>query len=133
MAYVWRIEDDDGAGMYQYDGLIEAAEGELNDNADKSVHPNPIWDTQLGFNELPNWMDWYFGFATLSQMRQWVYKAKWRRKLRELGYLLVKYEVPDEGFRRSQYQAIFHKYSATIVERRAVDYADKRMKSIVSA
>ena len=125
---IWRIEDENGGGMYRGsgDGFARVA-AECGDWA-SDRHPSPLRDAVLGFCDIdPDERDrWKFGFATLGQMRQWVYKAKWRKGLDELGYQLNCYRVPDGFANRSNFQAIFHEDHAVLVETREVGYADKR-------
>lgn len=125
---IWRIENENGGGMYRSGhndfGTIAAEVGDWASDR----HPSPIWDDALGWGDIcPYERDlWKFGFASLSQMRQWVYKAKWRRSLDEIGFSLVCYRVPDEYGRRSNFQAIFRHDLGVIVEVRQVSYADQR-------
>lgn len=125
---IWRIEDENGGGMYR--GGCEGFATVAADVSDWATdrHPSPLWDEALGFFDIDRDEReyWKFGFATLSQMRQWVYKAAWRRGLDDLGYSLVCYRVPDEFGRRSNFQAIFHSGRAERVEVRQVGYADRR-------
>lgn len=124
---IWRIENENGGGMYRggCEGFATVAAGVGGWVTDR--HPNPLWDEALGFDDIdPDERDRYkFGFATLGQMRQWVYKAAWRRGLDEIGFSLNCYRVPDEYGRRSNFQAIFHEGHAVLVETRQVSYADQ--------
>lgn len=123
---IWRIEDENGEGMYRSSSRNV---GEVDDTESWSSarHPCPNFDDGLGWSDIDcDERDlWKFGFATLSQMRQWVYRAKWRRGLDEIGFSLVCYSVPDEFGRRSNFQAIFRADLAERVEVRQVAYADQ--------
>lgn len=123
---IWRIEDENGEGMYRGSRTIEEVDDMTSWSS--SRHPCPHFDDGLGWNDIDcDERDaWKFGFATLGQMRQWVYKAKWRKGLDEIGFSLVCYRVPDKFGRRSNFQAIFHSEHAERVEVRQVSYADKR-------
>lgn len=124
---IWRIEDENGGGMYRGGGegfaVVAADVGEFSGPR----HPSPMWDYALGYYDIDgDERDYYkFSFATLAQMRQWVYRAAWRRGLDELGYRLNCYEVPDEYARRSNFQAVFHEGHAKLIETRLVGYADQ--------
>lgn len=126
---IWRLEDEGGRGIYAYDYFDEATNYEKTgaDGCAGSPHPTPSNDPALGWYDIPDCDrdHYHFGFATLSQMRQWVYKAVWRRKLSDMDILLNKYEVPAEFARRSNFQAVFWKDKATLIESRRPDYADK--------
>ena len=127
MAIVWRLEDKNGVGMYMNCKLNRAYElaGNFNCN-DPSRHPSPMFDNKLGFDHIhPAEQDnYFFGFASLSQMKQWVYIPEVRRQLSLLGILLVKYNVPREYYRRSPFQVVFRREWATKVSSRAPDYND---------
>lgn len=118
MRYIWRVEGTDGRGMYM-NGAFRRVTDWCEDDA---AHPGPLEDMALGFREKRNPDDWYFGFATLKQVRKWIFKKKWRKGLHEEEMLLVKFEVPDEFFARGESQAIFVRWRARIVEKRRVDY-----------
>lgn len=123
--FIWRIENEDGEGIYRGStGLFNIDEGSTMTSA---RHPCPIYDNGLGWTDIDSSERelWKFGFATLAQMRQWVYKSKWRIGLDQLGFSLVRYRVPDEFCRRSNFQAIFHSGHVERVEVRRVCYADK--------
>jgi len=130
---VWRVEHRDNGriGMYnkEYHAFINATEGDCDATATEK-HPSPMTDDPLGFWDLGNSCEWNFGFSSLAQMRNWIYKAKWRRNLAKLDFVLACYEVDAEHFRRSNFQAIFWFDMAERIEVRDVDYADKsRVKS----
>lgn len=126
---VWRLEDKHGNGIYRSKNYYDDA---VNPNGDipreiyNSIdrHPNPKFDPELGFSYIKNPYEYCFGFATISQMKQWVYKSQWRKNLSNLGVLLNKYEVDVNYYRRSPFQAIFHKKHAKLVESRKPCYGD---------
>lgn len=121
MAYIWRVEDEMGDGIHTHSDMEEITGARL---MPMNSHPSPDFDKVLGYFEKDNPDDWYFGFATLAQMRQWIRKKAWRVALKERGFVLNRYEMDNEDFSRSNFQAIFLKENARLVETRALDYAD---------
>lgn len=75
-----------GKGMYQGPDT-KAAESMY----EQGHHPCPGDDAALG----PHWQhaayghynrEYFFGFKSLDQLRQWIYKTEWRQELHEAGY-----------------------------------------------
>jgi hypothetical protein len=108
-ATVYRIETKDGQGMYGSGGFRRAA-GEAA--YDGSRHPGPGEDGKMRkvtekrrdtyyFDYSP----FHFGFISVEQLRNWIYKDEWLLSLHESGHVLaiVRSEDVIEGFT----QAIF--------------------------
>lgn len=123
---VWRLEDEKGRGIYYDTNYYYEAASDDGFHVCNTIerHPAPQNDPQLGWELIRNREEYSFGFNTLEQMHQWVYKSKWRKNLAELGVQLNKYEVNAKYFRRSAFQAVFHKEHAKLVESRRPDYRD---------
>lgn len=113
--------------MYAWGAYENIFSEDIPNSTNGDKHPGPSSDAALGYEQLSfsERERYYFGFASLAQMRQWVHLPKWRRALTEEGLQLVKYRVPREFFRRSQFQAIFLRDEAIVVERRRPDYDDR--------
>ena len=48
-----------------------------------------------------------FGFADILQMREWVYRDDWIKRLHECGLVLVEYECEDWDVLEGYYQIVF--------------------------
>jgi hypothetical protein len=126
MRHIWRLEDSSGWGVYSGHYAYDATEHEA-DGRSVERHPNPFNDEKLGYREVEEPDDWYFGFSNLRQYREWFHRAEWRRKLHKLGVQLNRYEIEDEEMRVGEKQAIFIKAKARLVETRRPDFMDKSL------
>jgi hypothetical protein len=115
---IYRIETESGGGMYQgsYGALCPLT-------FDSARHPIPENDSLLMDNMscvieregLPPatsaWSFIYgryrFGFASVDQLRAWVYQDDWLVKLHLYGLRLAVYDVDDEDCVVGYTQAIF--------------------------
>lgn len=97
---IYRIENAKRQGPYNNKGSIlqEHSSRVPNDRR----HPPPEYDHKLG-NKLreifKNEMfpeKYRFGFSSVEQAQQWVYKRSWCVALRKAGFKLSCFEVPDE-------------------------------------
>lgn len=118
MQYVYRLETEDGLGVYN-SGTVMRVQNELGLDLyfNKSVHPNPYNDPGLSYawERMPEHDDWFFGFTDPEQMQQWFYSAEIRNALARRGVVMRKYEVDDKYFMASEHQAIFIRDKATVV------------------
>lgn len=122
MKYIWRIETAKGEGPYTGRTVIAPHVSTQLYGDIEGHHPGPYSDPKLGYNDAADREAWYFGFATLTQYRAWCPTAELRRGLREAGFTLNKYEVHDDCMRRSNFQAIFRRKDARLVDTRPTDY-----------
>lgn len=91
MPLVYRIEMPSGRGLYRC-GL--PCDDELEDDM---RHPTPSDDAELW----PYWkgMDYRerdqmrFGYATIAQLKSWVYKKSWRKKIKDHGLVVSVYRA----------------------------------------
>ncbi len=102
---IYRVEDDDGLGMYADDMLNNAAR--VSDR-----HPMPASDGRLmdaGWLEFQSEhsSDVRFGFGSLEQLRFWLYRQSWRNHLTDEGYRVHVYDVPDGFGLIGDTQAVF--------------------------
>lgn len=119
MATIYRIEDKGGYGLYC----------SLNDKVKLTSlaeprHPMP-WNDEglkphvvghspwvgIAWKKPANKWDLRYGFATLDQLRFWIYKQAWRDRLDEVGALINVYEAPDCLI--GQTQAVFNLKTAS--------------------
>lgn len=115
---IYRIETESGGGMYQgnYGAMCPLT-------FDSARHPIPENDSLLMDNmfyviERENWPHdtsahsfiygrYRFGFASVDQLRAWVYQDDWLVKLHRYGLRLAVYDVADEDCVVGYTQAIF--------------------------
>lgn len=114
MIRIYRVENVDGKGMYC------GTEAGVQMNGDSSRHPLPREDAKIGCEwreRLSGEIDeQIFGFASLEQLRFWIYKTKWRKSLKSEGFRVSVYEVPVEHALVGDTQAIFVRPEATLVD-----------------
>lgn len=126
MATIWRLEDrKTKRGIYTVGAACATDNGLLSDTA----HPGPGNDPGFG----SWWKDqpysessrWWFGFATLTQYKNWFNTRSDRKRLSEWGdgrIVLRKYQVPDDDFKRGDKQAIFLRDNEVLLEERSPAY-----------
>ncbi len=107
---IYRVEDSDNCGMYSAD--ISNNMFEL-----QSRHPPPHDDVTLG----PKWKvltsdqkdPYRFGFASLEQLKFWIYMQEWRTELEAEGYRVSVYLVPSKFTMVGETQCVFLPEEAT--------------------
>lgn len=113
---VYRIEDVGGKGMY-WCGLWDCAVGERGDTA---RHPCPEDDSRLwqNYRKRPEGciVHFHFGFASIAQLRAWLYQDEWLERMHELGGVLKVYDVDDEHVVLGNAQVMFLKERASSYE-----------------
>lgn len=119
MAFIWRIEDKKGVGMYQ-----KCDASTLDREFEKDFHlltpkyvtqfdPHPSADEDPGLCLF--WIDtddrdvWYFGYNTLVQARNWIGSLRMCTYMAKKGLHLVKYHMDIEHYQVGEFQAIFKK------------------------
>lgn len=138
---VYRFENVMGVGMYRHKPLSDSSKPLYESENLKSSFalasgqepfctdrwPSPYADIKFiedttkkrGLDELDNIR--YschdkFGFSSVSQMKRWVYKKKWRKALSQFGMDLCVYEVPLEHVIIGTSQCTFDSRYAELVE-----------------
>ena len=121
MAFIWRIEDKKGVGMYW---KIDASTLDRKFFEDilrrkkcrPSFDPHPSADEDGGLSEF--WENlrnigerdvWHFGYITLAQARKWVGSLEMCQYMEEQGLHLVKYHMDREAYQAGNFQAIFNR------------------------
>lgn len=100
----YRIENQHGGGPYR---TIECETWETSSHNYGDRNPGPYTDFPMGeWANTPGYAkrECLFGFSTLAQLRKWFNKTE-RKRLRRLGYVIVRYE--GEPFAVSDLQAAF--------------------------
>lgn len=125
MAFIWRVEDRKGVGMYSKCGyeldrrfLKDLARRDI-DVSDSDPHPNAAGDPGLRsfWARLDN-DEWHFGYNTLTQARRWIGSLAMCKYMERSSLHLMKYHMNKEDYCVGTYQAIFDKRVAEKVETR---------------
>lgn len=126
---IYRIEDEDGGGPYRGDN------SHLNPFGSTSAsdrHPLPVDDSLLQESirfrmgrdlsaSDATWIHWssflesdfIFGFTSIDQMRNWVYKDEWLYTMDKNGFFLSEFNVPKHHVCVGNTQAVFRRKEAT--------------------
>lgn len=125
---VYRWEDELGHGPYNSErrgmALPQSVKERLDalvlklcnhksvDGVHKIPHQEGL-DMSRGKGSWNMWdkKNWFCGFHNLRVMKKW-FDAKERRLLREAGFFMVSYLVPQEDFQRGESQCCFRKVKA---------------------
>lgn len=116
---LYRVHEDGNISMGMYNSNCAANFFELNGR-----HPGPSADSMLcsawadicdrgacGWGRPP----WWFGFGSLEQFSNWVYREEWWQRLTDEGYVISLVYVPDDRCHLGYTQAIMHKHHTKIV------------------
>jgi len=108
----YRVEWPDGEGLYR-----KGAAGLGNELSDFERHPMPFEDAELA--------DYYdtameigssnfrFAFASIEQLKYWIYRTEWRKILHDKGLKIAVIEA--DGF-HGDTQAMYEKESRVDIE-----------------
>lgn len=128
MVLIYRVESDDGTGMYIGQGGLTPMPMEFSEH-----HPAPDEDSKLvnqinyivrkeqgDVEEAEMVSPWtfiskrgyFFGFDSQDQMRRWIYQDEWMKDLDDVGLHLTVYEVDPEDTVAGYTQAIFKRKNA---------------------
>jgi len=58
---------------------------------------------------------WWFGFGSLEQFSNWVYREEWWQRLTDEGYVISIIDVPDGQYHLGYTQAVMHKHHCNVV------------------
>lgn len=123
---IYRIEDADGGGLYRGDNSFQNPV--TSSSSDRHPLPNDDsrlmdsisfrMDLDLGPDErYQHWTyfledEFIFGFASVEQMRNWVYNDEWLVKLDTVGFYLTVYDMPEHHVCVGNTQAVFRRHEA---------------------
>lgn len=113
MPLIYRLESKCGTGVYRH--CFDVA----NENHNMYVTPSPSNDTLLEdfWNSLTGWSKYYFGFASVDQMKQWFYDTEQVKRLHDENIVVVIYETDDAQIKVGSKQAIFVKKASKLVDK----------------
>lgn len=60
--------------------------------------------------------DWYFGFSSIDQYKEWFFTEESRAQLHFEDIVLRVYEVPDDSYKQGCVQVVFIKNQAKLVQ-----------------
>ena len=118
---VYRVENAQGGGMYRNDGLSVASICDISDYS-SARHPHPTADDAL-MRSIPRHLNqmgmpayvFNYGFASLEQLKMWLYQNEWRVALSDAGFHVAVYNCLKDAY-VGDTQAVFIKQHATLVE-----------------
>lgn len=118
MQSVYRIEhEDSGIGFYNH-GPVQSEEMGRQ-LFDEMRHPMAFADSKLcrdaDANEHELLLVWRYGFASIAQLRMWVYDDSWLEALHEDGFILREYRCEPDACLIGSTQVMFDKEVATEV------------------
>ena len=115
MSRIFRLEDDDGRGIYHSGRcwpIIEKA-----DSTSKSGHPNPREDGMKGWGD-----DYIFGFKNFHQLLSW-FPPQFHQQIDDAGIRLTIYDVDESNVCRGKSQVAFnHHYAERVDSQPLVGY-----------
>lgn len=110
---IYRVESKRGTGMYVNSSCWSVKEA----MQEYERHPDPTQDA--GLRDV--WRDLYyghestlfsFGFATIAQLKSWIYRDDWRQILHDHGFAVYAYNA--KTYHLGDTQAIFIKDSLPV-------------------
>jgi hypothetical protein len=126
MAKIYRAEGPDRCGVYNGTNAVAYRAINEGDCERRGHHPSPYEDKKLASHwgnmggGAAGYMarrQWFFGFASVKQFKEWFNTEKSREILAEAGVTLNVYEVPDADFIAGEKQAIFRRDNEKLVKK----------------
>ena len=114
--FVFRLEDAEGTGIYRT--LYAQELYALDSAAGGTAHPHPNQDSKLS----DHWdmliimnqnKEYYFGFASMEQLRRWLFDKEVNQTLHDGGIKISIYQTDD--YYIGDTQMMFRKSSATLI------------------
>lgn len=132
MIRVYRIEKEDGTGVYTTGGVTAAERALIERISDyggfcddgwspSSRHPAPGIDRKLG----PVWAKtpadlrrrYYFGFKDIAQLQHWFFDIRLNNELTAMGFRVSVYGIEEHDVIEGEHQVAFVKAHATLLDR----------------
>lgn len=109
--FVYRIEDEEGVGMYWSKKITAYTDDDYPVPIDEGKHPPPYRDslinTQWSLMTLLEQKEYIFGFSSLGQLRNWIYNNDWLMNLHAKGFVISVFEIDEEDVIKGYTQALF--------------------------
>lgn len=116
MKTIYRIEAITGEGMYRCRSALVSFKDACDIMPiDEAKHPTPRNDSLLIMNMEASGLDtnsedvyeYRFGFSSLEQLRNWIYRDSWLIGLHDIGLVITEYCCEDKDVLVGHTQAIF--------------------------
>jgi hypothetical protein len=128
---IYRIEDEDAGGPYRGNNSDKNPFGSATAS---DRHPLPADDSLLqdsirfrmerDLDDVDDchWSsflecEFIFGFASVEQMRNWVYNDTWLTRMDDNGFFLSVFDVPEDHICIGNTQAVFRRNHAISIRR----------------
>ena len=118
---VYRVEQADGTGPYwgKTRGFGWYSKSRCNHSSDGRPGPQECSKIKSTFGRnVP--IDYNFGFYSLASLKSWFTKSD-RKLLKEDGYSVNVYRVPQKSYFRATKQCVFIKEDSEFVEKLDID------------
>lgn len=118
MKTVYRLEHShSGRGVYRT-GAASIASEKMNFKEALKRHLTPNEDPGLRdfWLNLKHAYNWYFGFSSINQYKDWFFTEESRAQLHIEDIVLRVYEVPDDSYKKGRAQVVFIKAQAKLVQ-----------------
>lgn len=116
---VYRVETDDGNGMYAAKIGIYYSE-KTKDAPDPASHrPQPRTCIREHLMDVPDKSQYLFGFSNIQQVKNWILNPTDFRFLSE-NFKLSVYEVPSHCIVEDDNQLVYFHPKATLIERQSL-------------
>ena len=112
---IYRLETEDGAGIYQRYWNSSNLAVAVQDNAEVSYTPGPDEEVYEGIRQIGYRAK--FAFLSLEAMFNWFRLPEVFIHAQEAGITLAVYSVPDSCVWADQYQCTFDTSTATLIRR----------------
>lgn len=121
--YVYRIEHrHTGKGLYASANRIMCdLRDELPFEVSYDLHPTPFNEPSLGWSDLVDSENWFFGFSSPALARRWLHSRCVAERLDEHGMVLRIFEVAPYDCKHGVHQSIFVRCCAKVVAEHSVD------------
>lgn len=99
---IYRCEMADGKGLYASEAAYKVFSSDY-------AHPGPRDDALLKhlFDGKRSHLDYFYGWKSVEQCREWLYEDDWLRELHELGIVLAVYICPSTAVIHGTKQSVF--------------------------
>lgn len=113
MTKVYRVEDQLGYGPYEVecDVSFEMTHDAHHPLPENDAKLSSFWRDQL-LKGYWHYTKYRFAFASLEQLKFWIYREDWRKELDENGFRVSVYET--DSAKIGDTQAVFLKSEATL-------------------
>lgn len=128
---IFRVENKQKVGMYRDERTSYLMQGYQHPPPSRDSALCEVWDNLYEMGEHSGYI---FGFATLEQLKSWIYEDEWRFVLNSFRFHVYMYETDD--YYEGDTQAIFRKSTAKRVGMVSLthiqDFTTESLKALVT-